>query len=333
MSPEWSRFSQMPDRFSITCDLSDIRLDVFLSEKLSLTRTKVKEMIDSGYVRVDGRAPKPSMRLKEHMEIEGEVPEEKPLQLAAEEIPLDILYEDEYFLAINKAAGMVVHPSFGHSSGTLVNAVLGYMSKKQVMGDGSWVMGERQEKKGEGNGRELMAGMRPGIVHRLDKGTTGVILVARDMATQEKLSALFKDRKVHKTYRAIVEGSPGRDSWSMDVNIGRHPVERKKMAVLKTGGRAARTSFKVLERLADFACIEAYPETGRTHQIRVHLGHTGHPVVGDETYGRKAKNLAPRPLLHAYRIEFAHPVTGAAVVIEAPIPDDMGDFIEKHRGQ
>ncbi len=331
MSPEWPRFSQMPDRFSITCDLSDIRLDVFLSEKLSLTRTKVKEMIDSGYVRVDGRAPKPSMRLKEHMEIEGEVPEEKPLQLAAEEIPLDILYEDEYFLAINKAAGMVVHPSFGHSSGTLVNAVLGYMQRRgsrfQVPGS------EKRDTDETGRNEDSLAGMRPGIVHRLDKGTTGVILVARDMATQERLSGLFKDRKVRKTYRAVIEGKPGRDSWKVDGNIGRHPVERKKMAVLKTGGRAARTSFKVLERLAGFACVEAYPETGRTHQIRVHLGHTGHPVVGDETYGRKAKNLTPRPLLHACRIEFAHPVTGAAVVIEAPIPDDMRHFIEKHRGQ
>lgn len=333
LSPPWPRFSKMPDSFSIICDLSDVRLDVFLSEKLSLTRTKVKEMIEGGSVRVDGRAPKPSMRLKERMQIEGEIPGEKPLELVAEAIPLDILYEDEYFLAINKPAGMVVHPSFGHGSGTLVNAVLGYLGKRQVMGDGSWVMGEGQEKKSEGESREFMAGMRPGIVHRLDKGTTGVILVARDMVTQERLSGLFKDRKVHKTYRAVIEGDPGRDSWKVDGNIGRHPVERKKMAVLKAGGRQARTSFKVLERLAGFTFVEACPETGRTHQIRVHLNHAGYPVVGDETYGRKAKNLAQRPLLHAYRIEFTHPVTGAAVVIEAPVPGDMGDFIEKHRGQ
>lgn len=331
LSKGWPRFSKMPDSFSITCDISGVRLDVFLSEKLSLTRTKVKEMIEGGSVRVDGRAPKPSMRLKERMRIEGEIPDEKPLDLVAETIPLDILYEDEYFLAVNKPAGMVVHPSFGHASGTLVNAVLGYMERRgsrfQVPGS------EKLDTDEAGRSEDQLAGMRPGIVHRLDKGTTGVILVARDMAAQERLSGLFKDRKVRKTYRAVIEGYPGRDSWKVDGNIGRHPVERKKMAVLKSGGRQARTSFRVLERLAGFTYVEAYPETGRTHQIRVHLNHAGCPVVGDETYGRKAKNLAPRPLLHAYRIEFVHPVTGAAVVIEAPVPGDMRDFVEKHHGQ
>jgi len=178
-----------------------------------------------------------------------------------------------------------------------------------------------------------MAGVRAGIVHRLDKGTTGVILVARDERTQERLSALFKDRKVRKTYRAVVEGVPGLDSWTVEGNIGRHPVERKKMAVLHSGGRQAKTDFKVLERLKGFSCVEAYPATGRTHQIRVHLSHAGYPVAGDETYGRKAKRSALRPLLHAYRIEFIHPVTSKPVTIEAPVPADMVDFLEKHRGQ
>ncbi len=327
----------MADRFSIACDQSEVRLDVFLSEKLSLTRTKVKEMIDSGSVRVDGKTPKPSMRLKMRMRIEGEIPEEKPLDLVAEAIPLNILYEDEYFLAINKPAGMVVHPSFGHSSGTLVNAVLGYLKGTGSRAQGAERQGRGSRDKGPGvreeGGKEFLAGMRPGIVHRLDKGTTGVILVARDMATQERLSGLFKDRHVKKTYRTVVEGEPKKDLWNESGNIGRHPVERKKMAVLKNGGRQARTVFKVLERLEGFAYVEAYPETGRTHQIRVHLSHAGHPVVGDEPYGRKAKGLAPRPLLHAYRIEFPHPVTGVPVVIEAPVPDDMRDFVEKHHRQ
>lgn len=334
----------MADRFSVTPDKNDVRLDVFLSEKLSLTRTKVKEMIEGGYVLVDGRSPKPSLRLKGSMKIEGEIPDEKPLDLIAEEIPLAILYEDEYFLAVNKPADMVVHPSFGHSSGTLVNAVLGYLGKKQAMGDGLWVTEkpgtgdrdqgkERQDKKEKIEYGEYMAGFRPGIVHRLDKGTTGVILVARDAATQEKLSGLFKDRKVKKTYRAVVEGEPPKDSWTAEGNIGRHPVERKKMAVLLSGGRQAQTGFRVLERFSGFAFVEAYPATGRTHQIRVHLNHCGHPVVGDETYGRGAKKLASRPLLHACRIEFAHPATGLPVVIEAPVPEDMREFIEKHRGQ
>ena len=183
--------------------------------------------------------------------------------VAPEEIPLDVLYEDDHFLAINKPAGMVVHPSFGHSSGTLVNAVLGYLERQgfrfQVSGS-------------EGRDGEAVAGMRAGIVHRLDKGTTGVILVARDERTQERLSALFKDRKVRKTYRAVVEGVPGLDSWTVEGNIGRHPVERKKMAVLRSGGRQAKTDFKVWKGWR-VSFVEAYPATGRTHQIRVHLSH------------------------------------------------------------
>ena len=320
----WPRFSKMPDSFRIICGLGGVRLDVYLSEKLSLTRTKVKEMIDAGHVLVNGRTPKPAMRLKEQMEIAGEVPEEAPLDLTPEEIPLDILYEDGYFLAVNKPADMVVHPSFGHSSGTLVNAVLGYMERQGFRFQVPGSMGQEEE---------VMAGVRPGIVHRLDKGTTGVILIARDVRTQERLSALFKDRRVRKTYRAVVEGMPDLDSWTVEGNIGRHPVERKKMAVLRSGGRQASTGFKVLERLDGFSYVEAYPATGRTHQIRVHLSHAGYPIVGDETYGRKAKKSADRPLLHACRIEFPHPATSEPVVIEAPVPADMRDFVEKHRGQ
>lgn len=317
----------MVDKFSIACEQKDVRLDVFLSEKLGLTRTKAKEMINAGLVFVDGRPPKPSMRLKEGARIDGEVRSEPPAELVAEEIPLDVIYKDEYFLAINKPAGMVVHPSFGHSSGTLVNAMLGYM-EKEGLGSGT------KDVRGGGNGEEgQMERLRPGIVHRLDKGTTGVILVARDIRTQEKLSVLFKDRNVHKIYRAIVEGSPRQESWVFEGNIGRHPVERKKMAVLRSAGREACTGFKVLERLENFAYIEAYPRTGRTHQIRVHLSHAGHPVAGDETYGSKTKKVALRPFLHAYRIEFPHPVTGVTIIIEAPIPHDMVEFLEKHRGQ
>lgn len=318
----------MPHSFTIACRENGIRLDIFLSEKLSLTRTKIKEMIDGGHVRIDGKVPKPAMRLKAGIEIIGDIPEEEPIDLAPEEIPLTILYEDNYFLAVNKPADMVVHPSFGHTSGTLVNAVLGYLGR-----DGSRVevpVSRDDKKPDQADG---MAGLRPGVVHRLDKGTTGVILIARDSRTQEKLSALFKDRNVRKTYRAIIEGTPRWDFVTVEGNIGRHPVDRKKMAVLKKGGRQASTGFKLLERLTGFSYIEAYPATGRTHQIRVHLNHAGFPIVGDETYGRAAKRSALRPLLHAYQIEFNHPVTGAPVKIEAPMPSDMEDFIKKHRGQ
>lgn len=318
----------MPRSFTFLCDLNNVRLDIFLTEKLSLARTKIKEMIEGGHVLVNGRPAKPAVRLKIRMEIAGEIPDEEPLKLEAEEIPLDVLYEDEFFLAINKPAGMVVHPSFGHTTGTLVHAILGYLKKRHVMGDGQWATEEQKEETGIND-----ASLRPGIVHRLDKGTTGVILIARQSRVQELLSDLFKDRKVQKTYRAIVEGIPEKGSWLVEGNIGRHPVERKKMSVLRSGGREASTRFKILEKLDQFSYVEAYPKTGRTHQIRVHLNYSGYPIVGDEIYGRKAKRLAERPLLHAFRIEFIHPITGAPIGIEAPVPPDMTEFIEKHHRQ
>jgi 23S rRNA pseudouridine1911/1915/1917 synthase len=292
---------------------------------------------------VDGKIPKPSLKIKKSMEIEGEIPEEKPLSLAPEDIPLDILYEDEYFLAINKPANMVVHPSFGHSSGTLVNAVLSHLGRKQNGENIDRFAGTtaslgrplRWDEKASIVHRPSSIGLhdhgvRPGIVHRLDKGTTGAILVAKDSKTQEMLSHLFKERSVKKTYRAIVEGEAKKEQWVVEGNIGRHPVERKKMAVLKAGGREAETSFKILKKLGGFTYLEAYPKTGRTHQIRVHLAHAGYPIVGDEAYGKKAKTLASRPLLHAYRIEFTHPIKNVPVKIEAPVPAEMEEFFKAH---
>jgi 23S rRNA pseudouridine1911/1915/1917 synthase len=336
----------MQNSFQITCDREDIRLDVFLSEKLSITRTKVKDMIEGGHIQVDGKKPKPSLRMKKSMVLSGEIPEEPPITLTPEDIPLEILYEDEYFLGINKPADMVVHPSFGHSSGTLVNAVLAYLGRGSGIRDQELITLNSEPRsasdsleppaKAPGGKPETLshepahATLRPGIVHRLDKGTTGVILVAKDSKTQEMLSALFKERSVKKTYRAIVEGDTKRAEWTVEGNVGRHPVERKKMAVLKTGGRTAETAFRVLKTLKRFTYIEAYPKTGRTHQIRVHLAHAGYPIVGDDAYGKKAKTLAPRPLLHAYRIEFSHPVKDTPVKIEAPVPADMEEFIKIH---
>ncbi len=319
----------MNNKFRIICEEDDMRLDVLLSERLSLTRTKVKDMIEGGYVRIAGRSPKPSMKVRRSMEIEGEIPEEEPLTLVAQAIPLDILYEDDYLLGINKPAGMVVHPSFGHKEGTLVNAVLGYLGQRcEVRGtrnEGSKTTpnDERRTPNAELAGSE----MRPGIVHRLDKGTTGVIIVAKGPKTQEMLSGLFKERSVRKVYRAIVEGAPKDEEWTVEENIGRHPVERKKMAVLKGKGRSALTGFKVLERLEGFAYVEACPRTGRTHQIRVHLAYSGHPIVGDELYGKRSKWLAERSLLHACKIEFVHPIRKEPVLIEAPVPEDMLEFI------
>jgi 23S rRNA pseudouridine1911/1915/1917 synthase len=330
-------------QFHFICDEEGKRLDTYLSERFSITRTKIKRMIDEGHVRIAGKPSKPSVKTKNLMEIDGEIPEEEPLNLEPQEIPLSILYEDEYFLAVNKPKGMVVHPSFGHREGTLVNAILAYLKRQGTRVQGG-TEGPR-EMNGEHRAESIeryhfnstlntqhstLYHFRPGIVHRLDKDTTGVILIAKDTKTQETLSALFKERSVHKTYRAVVEENIKENEGVIEGNIGRHPTNRKKMAVLKEGGRAALTFFKVLKRLKGFSYVEAYPRTGRTHQIRVHLAHKGYSVAGDVMYGKRAKHIAERPLLHAYRIEFKHPVTCAPVFIEAPVPADIEEFVEKY---
>ncbi len=318
----------MNKKFSIIVDETGKRLDLFLSERLSLTRTKVKAMIEGGHVLLDGKAPKPSAKLRSGAGLTGEIPAEEPLSLTPEAIPLDVLYEDEHILAVNKPGDMVVHPSFGHKGGTLVNAILAYLGEARSAITGPATA--REDLPPDSSASTAPEWPRPGIVHRLDKGTTGVILIAKNTKTQETLSSLFKDRAVRKTYRAVVEGTVKNNEGTIEGRIGRHPVERKKMAVVKERGREATTGYKVLKRLKDFTYVEAYPKTGRTHQIRVHLAHIGHPIVGDDAYGKKARNLASRPLLHAYAITFNHPVNGKGVAITAPVPEDILEFIAAH---
>jgi len=308
----------MAQRFRIVCDEEDTRVDIFLADKLAITRSKVKSLIEDGHILAEGKRLKPSQKVKKAMVIEGVIPEEAPLELVAQPIPLTILFEDEYILAIDKPHGMVVHPSAGHRDGTLVNAILSYLN--------TFADTEHRRLSFE----HSFASLRPYIVHRLDKGTSGVILIAKNTHIQEMLSALFKKRLVQKTYRAVVEGLVKKDEGTIGGNIGRHPKERKKMAVLREGGREAVTGFKVIQRLDGFTYIEAYPKTGRTHQIRVHLSSMGHPVVGDELYGKQAKYMAQRTLLHAFRIECVHPVKNIPLCIEAPIPRDMQEFIQRY---
>ena len=299
----------MENKFRLFSDKDNVRIDVYLSERLSLPRSQVKTMIDEGHVRIDARTPKPSFKVRKDIEIEGEIVREEPSPLVAEDIPIKILYEDEYLLVIDKPKDMVVHPSCGHRQGTLVNAILNYVRETDREGD-----------------------ERPGIVHRLDKGTTGVIIVAKDRKTQELLSRQFHDRNVEKVYRAVVEGIVKEETGLIEGEIGRHPRERQRMAMVAKNGRHSLSRFKVIERLTGFTYVEVYPKTGRTHQIRVHMSHIGHPIVGDELYGRHARKLAARPLLHAHRIAFDHPVHGNRISVEAPVPDDMEGFVREHHG-
>ena len=303
----------MERNFRLVPDKDNIRLDMYLAETLLLTRAKAQGLIAGGHVRISNKVPKPSLKVKRGMEIEGELVTEEPTSLCPENIPLTILYEDEYLLAINKPVDMVVHPSCGHRSGTLVNAILSHLGRPAAQGDQSNTDNQR-----------------PGIVHRLDKDTTGVILVAKDPKTQEALSSQFHDRNVEKIYRAVVEGSVKKEEDMIEGSIGRHPTLRKKMALLAKGGRYSMTRFKVIRRLRGFTYLEVYPKTGRTHQIRVHMASIGHPIVGDELYGKKAKRLAPRPLLHAYKILIEHPVRKAPLRVEAPVPQDFEEFIDAH---
>jgi 23S rRNA pseudouridine1911/1915/1917 synthase len=303
----------MESKFRIVPDKDNIRLDMYLAETLLLTRAKAQGLIAGGHVRISNKVPKPSLKVKRGMEIEGELVTEEPTSLCPENIPLTILYEDEYLLAINKPIDMVVHPSCGHRSGTLVNAILSHLGRPAAQGDSGST--DKQ---------------RPGIVHRLDKDTTGVILVAKDPKTQEALSSQFHDRKVEKIYRAVVEGSVKKEEDVIEGSMGRHPTLRKKMALLAKGGRYSMTRFKVIRRLRGFTYLEAYPKTGRTHQIRVHMASIGHPIVGDELYGKKAKRLVSRPLLHAYKILIEHPVRKAPLRVEAPVPQDFEEFIDAH---
>ena len=298
----------MTSKFHIICDQDNARIDLYLSEKLGLPRSQVKGLIENGRVLVDGKAPKPSLKTKNGAVVEGEIPKEEPSLLLAEDIPVTLLYEDDYLLVIDKPKDMVVHPSAGHRKGTLVNAVLNYVKESDREDDD-----------------------RPGIVHRLDKGTTGVIIIAKDRKTQEILSSQFHERTVQKVYRVVVEGTLRFEQGFVEGLIGRHPRERKKMAMVQKGGRNSFSEYRVLERLKGFTYVEVYPKTGRTHQIRVHLAHIGHPIVGDELYGRQAKRLTDRPLLHAHRISFDHPATGERITVEARVPEDLEKFVEKQR--
>ncbi len=277
-----------------------VRLDVFIAEEVpEISRTSAKKLIDGGFVTVNGRLAKAGLRLSAGDRLTVVVPPPEPSSLNPEDIPINILYEDDDLLVVDKPAGMTVHPAPGHRSHTLVNAVLARLPDLPF-----------------GDDR-----VRPGIVHRLDKDTSGLILVAKNQVALSKLADQFKARTVAKTYLVLVRGHLSPERGFVDAPIGRHPGNRKKMAVVAQG-RAARTGYHVVRYIGGYTLLEVVPETGRTHQIRVHLAAIGHPVAGDATYGGKTDLLA-RQFIHAHRLGLKLPSSGEHVEFVSELPADL----------
>jgi len=287
------------------------RLDKFLASQLAeRSRATIQKWIADGHVTVDGAAGRASQRLSAGQSVCVDVPPAVRCEPFAQRIALSVLYEDDYLAVVDKPAGMVVHPAAGHWEGTLVNALMGRYPDLQEAG------GFEDE---PASNRPP----RPGIVHRLDKDTSGLIVVAKTTRIAELLQGQFQARQVEKTYLALVEGVPAVGDGQIDAPIGRDPRQRKRMAATPTG-RPAQTGYRVVGRFGDYALVEVHPRTGRTHQVRVHLAFIGHPIVGDLVYGRRRSRLAcGRQFLHAWKLSFTHPVSGAPMSFEAPLPDDL----------
>ena len=290
----------------------DERLDKFLSAMLpDQSRSYLQKIIKDGNVLVNGEPKKSSYRLEDGDEVTADLPELKSPDIEPENIPLDILYEDDSILMINKPKGMVVHPSAGHYTGTLVNAVL-WHCQGQLSG--------------------INGVSRPGIVHRIDKDTTGVLVVCKNDAAHNTVAAQLKEHSITRKYRAIVHGVIKEDEGTVDAPIGRHPTERKKMASGVKNGKRAVTHYRVLERFQGYTYVECQLETGRTHQIRVHMASIHHPLLGDTVYGpAKDSHHLEGQTLHAMVLGLIHPVTGEYLEVEAPLPEYFENLLKKFR--
>lgn len=287
------------------------RLDVFITGKTGeFSRSHIQKMITDGFITVNGKTVKANYKLRVGDNVSVQFPKAQPTELAAENLPLDILYEDKDLIVINKARGMVVHPAAGNYSGTLVNALLYHCS------DLSGINGE----------------IRPGIVHRLDKDTSGVMIAAKNDAAHLSLADQIKNKTAKRKYLAIVHGNIREESGIIEGAIGRHSTDRKKMAIVTVGGKDAVTEFRVLERFGGYTLVECSLRTGRTHQIRVHMTYIGHPVVGDPKYGRqKFPFKIDGQALHSRELTFIHPVTRQEMFFQAPLPEDMEKILKNLR--
>ena len=301
-----------PVRLTVPGEDGGVRLDSFLAASLpELTRSAAARLIETGQVTVDGRTASKSARLYGGGAVGAALPEPEAIEALPQEIPLDVAYEDGDVIVVNKPAGLVVHPAPGHPDGTLVNALL-YHCGDSLSGVGG--------------------ALRPGIVHRIDRDTSGLIIAAKNDAAHQALSAQLQDHTLARTYECIVTGSLREEAGTVDAPIGRHRTDRKKMAVTDRGGKRAVTHWEVLERFPGYTYVRCRLETGRTHQIRVHMAYIGHPIYGDTVYG--AKKPVPGltgQCLHAVGLRFVHPRTGEQVEVSCPLDEEFAAVLEKLR--
>jgi 23S rRNA pseudouridine1911/1915/1917 synthase len=294
-----NRGNPISTSYHLTAEKSGIRLDKFVSENYpDISRTRAHKLIQDSYVTVNNQPAKPSLKLQKGDQVEVMIPPPSPINITPEAIPLKIIYEDNDLMVVDKPAGLTVHPAPGHYTGTLANAILAHIPDLEA---------------GEAN--------RPGIVHRLDKDTSGLIVVAKNPVAHMKLAEQFKSRGVVKVYQALVKGHLTPQEGNIEANIGRHPRDRKRMAVV-AGGREARTEYRVIKYINNYSFLEVKPKTGRTHQIRVHLAAIGFPVVGDSTYGVKSDFLS-RQFLHAAKLRFKLPSTSEFREFQSELPADL----------
>ena len=296
-----------------TAQEAGIRVDVFLSQQCELTRSALQKLIEQGNVTCNGAPLRKNAKTECGAVYQVAVPELREVEITAQEIPLDVVYEDDDLLVINKPKGMVVHPAAGHEDGTLVNALLHHCGESL-----SGINGEK----------------RPGIVHRIDMDTTGLLIVAKNDFAHQKLSDQLKDHTLSRSYECIVRGGFREDEGTVNAPIGRHPTDRKRMAVTVKNSREAVTHWHVLARYGQYTHLQCRLETGRTHQIRVHMAHIGHPIAGDPVYGIKKPELGlTSQCLHAKELRFLHPRTDELVTVTCNLPEEFQNALKKLESQ